>query len=62
MRKFCDFAKATSDRLGLPLVIGVLSDDRTVAKVRTYQKVFGPPAGAFFVYRPKGGEPAEAGT
>lgn len=44
------FAKLMSDKFGLPLVIGVLSNERTEAKVRLYRKQLGEPAGAFFVH------------
>jgi hypothetical protein len=46
----CDFAKMTADRLGIPLIIGVLSNQRTEAKVRLYERQFGKPSGAYFIY------------
>jgi hypothetical protein len=49
-KKLCEFSKHTSDTLGLPLCVGVLSNTRTAAKVRMYERIFGPPAGAFFLY------------
>ena len=49
-KKLCEFSKSTADALGLPLLIGVLSNDRTVAKVKMYERVFGKPAGAFFLH------------
>jgi hypothetical protein len=48
--KLCDFCKELSDSLGIPLVIGVLSDERTEGKVRMYERKFGKPSGAFFLY------------
>lgn len=48
--RLCDFAKSVSDSLGIPLLIGVLSNTRTEAKVRLYRRKFGEPAGAFFLY------------
>lgn len=48
--KLCEFAKQTADRLGIPLIIGVLSNDRTEAKVRMYERQFGKQSGAFFLY------------
>lgn len=48
-----EFAKQCSDRLGVPLMSAVVSNKRTEAKVRIYQKHFGPSLGAFFIYRPK---------
>jgi len=49
-RLFCEFAKRTSDEMQLPLLIGILSNDRTEAKVRLYERQFGKPAGAFFLW------------
>jgi GNAT superfamily N-acetyltransferase len=49
-RRLCEFSKQTADALGLPLLIGVLSNDRTEAKVKLYERVFGKPAGAFFLH------------
>jgi hypothetical protein len=49
-RALCEFSKRVADELGLPLIIGVLSNQRTEAKVRFYERSFGPPAGAFFLY------------
>jgi GNAT superfamily N-acetyltransferase len=49
-RKLCEFSKKVADELGLPLIIGVLSNHRTAAKVKLYERSFGPPAGAFFLY------------
>lgn len=43
------FAKACAQELKLPLVIGVLSNERTEAKVRLYERQLGPSAGAFFL-------------
>lgn len=49
-RRLCEFAKSAADTLGIPLLIGVLSNSRTEAKVRLYRRQFGEPAGAFFLY------------
>jgi N-acetylglutamate synthase-like GNAT family acetyltransferase len=49
-RRLCEYSKHVADTLGLPLLIGVLSNTRTEAKVRMYEKIFGKPAGAFFLY------------
>ena len=49
-RKLCEFSKKAADELGLPLVIGIVSNSRTKSKVRLYERVFGEPAGAFFLY------------
>ena len=47
--KLCDFSETTSVRLGLPLMIGILSNQRTEAKVRLYQRKFGTPSGAYWI-------------
>src|ERR1035437_6051671 len=44
------FAKWCVDQSGLPLVIGVLSNERTEGKVRLYQRQFDKPMGNFFMY------------
>lgn len=49
-RKLCEFAKQTADALKIPLLIGVLSNSRTEAKIRLYKRQFGEPAGVFFLY------------
>jgi GNAT superfamily N-acetyltransferase len=57
-RKLCEFSKQVADGLGIPLMIGVLSNHRTEAKVKLYERAFGAPAGAFFLYGAKtGGKP-----
>lgn len=50
-----EFSKGMSDKLDLPLLIGVLSNQRTRAKVRMYERIFGEPSGAFFLYNAKTG-------
>lgn len=57
-RKLVDFSKQCADTLGMPLIIGVLSNSRTEAKVRMYKRQFGEPSGAFFLYGAKTGEAA----
>jgi hypothetical protein len=49
-RKLCEFSKQVSDSLSIPLIIGVLSNHRTEAKIRLYERQFGKPSGAFFLY------------
>jgi GNAT superfamily N-acetyltransferase len=51
-KQLMQFSKQTSKILNLDLTIGVLSNERTAAKVRLYQRQF-PAAGAFFVYHPE---------
>ena len=56
-RALCEFAKQSADSLNLPLMIGITSDQRTEAKVRLYERQFGKPSGAFFMYNAgKGGQ------
>lgn len=54
-RRLCEFSKEVADKLDLPLVIGVLSNTRTAAKVRLYERIFGEPAGVFFLYNARTG-------
>lgn len=60
-RRLVEFAKQVSETLEMPLVIGVLSNSRTGAKTRLYERQFGSPAGAFFLYGARTGmnEPQE---
>ena len=46
---------SVSEKLGIPLAIGVLSSSRTEAKIRLYERVFGAPAGVYFLYNAKTG-------
>jgi hypothetical protein len=60
-RRLCEFSKKAADTLDLPLVIGVLSNHRTEAKVRLYERQFGRPSGAYFLYNARTGSfPAAA--
>lgn len=54
-RKLAEWAKDVSENLGIPLAIGVLSNSRTEAKIRLYERVFGAPAGVYFLYNAKTG-------
>ena len=56
-RRLCEFSKSTADALGIPLLIGVLSNHRTAGKIRMYERIFGPANGAFFLYGAKTGLP-----
>jgi len=55
-RKLVEFAKKAADDLGIPLLIGVLSNKRTEGKIRLYERQLGKPSGAFFLYGAKTGE------
>ena len=43
------YSKRMSDAIGIPLLIGIVSNKRTEAKVRLYRKYL-PEAGSFFLY------------
>jgi hypothetical protein len=60
IRALLQFAMECSDRVGVPLMSGVVSNKRTEAKVRIYRRHFGPYSGAFFLYRPKNSDSDEA--
>lgn len=49
-QRMIDFAKACALEIGLPLTIGVLTNQRMEGKVRLYQRSLGVPAGAWFVF------------
>ena len=55
-RRLCEFSKKVSEDLGMPLLIGILSNQRTKAKVELYKRVFGEAAGAFWLYNANTGE------
>ena len=59
-RRLCEFSKFVSNQLGIPLTIGVLSNHRTAGKIRMYERIFGEPSGAFFLYNAKTGSYKEA--
>jgi hypothetical protein len=59
-RKLCEFGKRVSDELGIPLTIGVLSNHRTEGKIRMYERIFGKPSGAYFLYGVRTGDWAQA--
>lgn len=45
------FAKWCSDQSNFPLLIGVMSNERTEGKVRLYQRQLSKPIGSFFFYK-----------
>jgi hypothetical protein len=57
-----DFSKQWTDSFAetlgrpVPLLIGILSNVRTEAKVRLYRRKLGEPAGAYFLYGGKTGD------
>jgi hypothetical protein len=48
------FAKRCSDEIGIPLVIGVVSNERTKAKIELYRRQLGEPCGGYFMHKPAG--------
>lgn len=52
------WSKQLSDRIGLPLLIGIVSNTRTEAKVRLYRRQL-PEAGAFYLYNATTGTNSE---
>lgn len=50
-RPLIEFAKNAADRIGIPLLMGVLTDSRTEAKVRLYARQM-PQIGALYLHRP----------
>lgn len=48
------FGKRCSDELGIPLVIGVVSNERTKPKMELYRRQLGEPVGGYFMHRPAG--------
>lgn len=47
-----NFGRRCSDELGIPLVIGVVSNERTRAKLELYRRILGEPCGGYFIHRP----------
>lgn len=48
-KRLIEYAKECATRLGIPLMIGVLSNHRTEAKVKLYERHL-PKSGAYFIY------------
>jgi hypothetical protein len=46
------FGKRSSDELKIPLVIGVVSNERTQAKMALYERQLGKPVGGYFIHIP----------
>ena len=59
-RALCEFAKSVASSLHLPLYAGVVSNGKTEAKVRLYERQFGKPNGAFFLYGANAGNSGNA--
>lgn len=50
-----NFAKSCATKMGIPLLIGVVSNQRTRAKCRLYNRML-PKAGEFYLFKPDGAE------
>lgn len=55
-KRLVEFSKSVADNLGIPLAMGVLSNSRTAAKIRLYSRMFGEPAGVYFLYNARTGD------
>jgi len=58
-KKLIEFSKWSSEKIGIPLFMGIVSNIRTDAKVRLYRRQL-PYLGAFFAYGMKGLEDVRA--
>ena len=48
-----EFGKSCSDKMGIPLFTGILTERQLAGKVRLYRRRLGNPTGAFFVHNAK---------
>jgi hypothetical protein len=48
-----EFGKSCSDRMGIPLFTGIITEKSLAGKVRLYRRRLGNPTGAFFVHNAK---------
>lgn len=53
-----EFAKATAGSIGVPLLIGIVSNSSTHQKIRLYQRRLGKPSGAYFLWNGHTGKDA----
>jgi hypothetical protein len=53
--KLLEFSRSASQKLELPLVIGVFSTIATRQKCKLYERVLGPPSGNYWIYGRKTG-------
>lgn len=58
-RKLIEFCKKVADELNLTLIAGIQNDVRTQGKIKLYERQFGEPIGALFMYKPGGKPPVE---
>lgn len=55
-KSLIEFAKSTAERLNVPLLIGILSNERTEQKIRLYRRRLGAPSGAYFLFNSQTGQ------
>ena len=55
-RLLCEWAKKAAEDLRLPLIIGILSSTRVEAKIKLYERQFGEPSGAYWIWGAKTGK------
>ena len=48
--RMIEFAKQCADEIGIPLTIGILTNQRMEGKVRLYRRSLGIPVGAWFIH------------
>ena len=48
-----EFGKSCADKMGCPLLTGIITNSHMAGKVRLYRRLLGHPAGAFFIYNSK---------
>lgn len=53
--KLIEFSKSSAEKLGIPLLIGVLSSAQTEQKRKLYERVLGPASGNYWLYGRKTG-------
>jgi N-acetylglutamate synthase-like GNAT family acetyltransferase len=49
-RRLVEYSKHAADSLGIPLIVGIMSNTKTEAKVRLYRRILGEPSGAFWLH------------
>jgi hypothetical protein len=54
-KKLIEWGKKVSDELNIPMLVGVIANKRTESKIKLYERMFGQPAGVYFVYNGKSG-------
>lgn len=50
-KNLLEFGKKCADSMGMAFMSGVVSTERTEAKMRLYRRRFGTPIGGYFIYR-----------